>query len=167
MDPETNGEMNGVVDIVQLFRQEYPRLVRALTVSFGAEVAAEAVQEAFLQADRHWRRVAGYDDPAVWIRRVAINRARNLQRGARRRHARDTPSGEGVQRPLTDELLDLRRAIDALPERMGLVVSLHYLAGLSVGEVAEALDIAPGTVKSTLYDARHKLQIELSEDRHA
>ena len=130
MDLETNGEMNGemhgVVDIVHLFRQEYPRRGMALTVSFGAEVAAEAVQEAFLQADRH-----------------------------------------GAQRPLTDELLDLRRAIDALPERMGLVVSLHYLAGLSVGEVAEALDIAPGTVKSTLYDARHKLQIELSEDRHA
>ena len=126
MDPETNGEMSGVVDIVHLFRQEYPRLVRALTVAFGAEVAAEAVQEAFLQADR-----------------------------------------QGVQRPLTDELLDLRRAIDALPERMRLVVSLHYLAGLSVGEVADALDIAPGTVKSTLYDGRHKLRIELSEDRHA
>ena len=126
MDLETNGEMNGVVDIVHLFRQEYPRRGMALTVSFGAEVAAEAVQKAFLQADRN-----------------------------------------GVQRPLTDELLDLRRAIDALPERMRLVVSLHYLAGLSVGEVADALDIAPGTVKSTLYDARHKLQIELSEDRHA
>ena len=52
------------------------------------------------------------------------------------------------------ELVD---ALGALPERQRLVVCLHYLADLSVDDVAAALEVAPGTVKSQLHDARSNL----------
>lgn len=168
MDP-TAADPRSITD---LFRAEHARLVRALALSFGTEVAAEAAQEAFLQADRHWRRISTYEDPALWVRRVAVNRARNQRRGAGRRRAaldRQAALAAVVERTageLTDELLDLRAGIAALPERMRLAFTLHHLAGLRVDDVAAALEVSPGTVKSALHDARTKLQAHLAEDRH-
>ena len=68
----------------QLFRREFPRLTRALAVAFGdAEAAADAVQEAFIAADRRWDSLGGYDDPSAWVRRVATNRMINQRRNHR------------------------------------------------------------------------------------
>ena len=158
--------METMSDVEELFRAEYARLVRALTVAFDAESAADAVQEAFLEADRHWGRIGSYADAAAWVRRVAINRATNARRNHRRRteilaSVRPVPTED-----LTEALLDLRRAVDDLPEKMRLSVCLHYLAELSVGEVAEALGVSEGTVKSNLHDARSRLRSILEEDRH-
>ena len=50
-----------------------------------------------------------------------------------------------------------------LPERMRLAVCLHYLADLSVDDVADALGVASGTVKSNLHDARNRLRPALEE----
>jgi len=44
--------------------------VRSLAVAFDPEAAADAVQEAFIAADRQWERLASYDDAAAWVRRV-------------------------------------------------------------------------------------------------
>jgi RNA polymerase sigma-70 factor (ECF subfamily) len=143
----------------QLFRREYPRLVRALTLAGGdPEAAADAVQDAFLQAHRHWRRVGAYDDPAAWLRRVAVNRLANRRRGARRLRAfvARTPPAVAVDGPDAAEL-DLRRAVASLPRQQRLSVALHYLADLPVADVAAALEVRPGTVKSHLYDARKAL----------
>lgn len=155
--------MEVVPGVDELFEHEYGRLVRALGVAFEPEAAADAVQEAFIEADRRWRTVSGYDDPAAWVRRVAINRLRN----ARRNHARRTEILATI-RPvpaddLTEALLDLRAAVDALPERMRLAVCLHYLADLPVVDVARALEVAEGTVKSTLHDARQRLRDRVEE----
>ena len=46
---------------------------------------------------------------------------------------------------------------------MRAAVCLHYLADLHVDEVAAALDVAPGTVKSNLHDARRRLREQLGE----
>jgi RNA polymerase sigma-70 factor, ECF subfamily len=155
--------MAGVED---LFEREYSRLVRSLGVAFGAEAAADAVQDAFIQADRHWTRVSGYDDPAGWVRRVAVNRLLSGRRTQRRR-AEILATIRPVQ---TEDLLashlDLRRAVDGLPPRMRAAVCLHYLADLSVDEVATALAVAPGTVKSNLHDARGQLRGRLEEPQH-
>jgi RNA polymerase sigma-70 factor (ECF subfamily) len=152
-------------DVGELFDREFTRLVRALGVAFDPESAADAVQEAFIEADRRWRRVSTFEDPAGWVRRVAVNRLLNGQRNHRRRAEILATVVPVAPDDLTDDLLDLRRAVDALPERMRLAVCLHHLAGLTVDEVAALLEVAPGTVKSNLHDARQKLRAQL-EDRH-
>jgi RNA polymerase sigma-70 factor, ECF subfamily len=145
-------------DLSEIFRAEYVRLVQALAVAHGdTEVAAEAVQDAFVQATRHWHRVAGYDDPAGWIRTVAVRRLLDRRRGLRRREAafaRLDPSPAH-----TDAVpdVDLARAIAALPAGQRMVVCLHHLADLPVDAVAGAMGIAAGTVKSQLSDARRAL----------
>ena len=95
-----------------------------------------------------------------------MNRLRNGHRNRRRRAEILATIRPVAPEDLTDAVLDLRRAVDALPERMRLVVCLHYLAGLSVEEVAGALDVAGGTVKSTLHDGRQRLRSLLEEQRH-
>ncbi len=149
--------------IEQLFDSEYERLVRSLGVAFDAESAADAVQEAFISADRDWSTVGSLDDPAGWVRRVAFNRLLNGRRDRSRREVilatvRPVPDAD-----LTTELLDLRRAVASLPDRMRSALCLHYLAGLTVREVAGVLEVSDGTVKSNLHDARRRLRELLEE----
>ena len=63
-------------DIAALFRAHYDRLVRTLAVVCGdAELAADAVQEAFIRAHGRWRSIRHYEDPVGWVRRVALEPA--------------------------------------------------------------------------------------------
>jgi RNA polymerase sigma-70 factor (ECF subfamily) len=152
-----------MTDVSELFEAEYERLVRSLGVAFDAHAAADAVQEAFIQADRGWSRVATLDDPAAWVRRVAVNRLLNGRRDRQRRREILATVRPVADVDLTDDLVDLRRAIAELPDRMRATVCLHYLADLSVEEVATALEVCAGTVKSNLHDARNRLRELLGE----
>jgi len=150
-----------------LFRVEYPRLVRALSVAAGSpEVAADAVQDAFVQASRHWGRICSYDDPAPWVRRVAVNWLADQRRLLRRRTAALARLGEprAEEKP-TD--LDLAAAVRALPPRQRTAICLYYLADLPVSEVAQLMGVTAGTVKSHLADARgrlsHLLEVPIDE----
>ena len=61
-------------DFDAFFLARYDSLTRSLAAAFGdREVAAEAVQEAFVRAYTRWRRVRRLDNPTAWVRRVAIN----------------------------------------------------------------------------------------------
>jgi RNA polymerase sigma factor (sigma-70 family) len=53
--------------------------------------------------------------------------------------------------------VDLRRAVDALPKRQRIAVTLHYYLDFPIAEVAELMSCSVGTVKSNLHDARHNL----------
>ncbi len=152
-----------MTDVTDLFEREYERLVRSLGVAFGAEAAADAAQEAFIEADRNWDRVATLDNPAAWVRRVAINRLLNRRRNRARRREILATIRPVADVELTDDLLDLRRAIADLPDKMRAAVCLHYLADMSVDEVAAALEVGAGTVKSNLHDARRRLREQLGE----
>lgn len=169
MAPNLNGSrgvsaMMGAVDeFDKLFRDEYLRLVRALSISFSHTIAEEAVADAFAAAHRRWARVSQLDDPAGWIRRVAINRAVSATRSVLRRRSREQRACSVQPRAtLSDELVDLAAAIAALPRRQRLIFSLRYLADVSVADIAVTLSISPGTVKSTLHDVRAKLSKESS-----
>lgn len=143
--------------VEELFRTEYVRLVRALTLACGnADDAADAVQDAFVQAERHWRKVSNYEQPGAWLRRVAVNRLANRQRGDRRRQAYLDRTTIQTVDPMTPDF-DLQAAVDSLPKGQRMAVGLHYLADLPIDEVAAAMGVSPGTVKSQLHDARKAL----------
>jgi hypothetical protein len=86
-----------------VFERDYDRLVQALTVIAGSrDAAADAVQEAFVRLINRWDKVAAYEDPAGWVRRVAINLIRDQQRAFLRqaklvlRLERHQPAREGA-----------------------------------------------------------------------
>jgi RNA polymerase sigma-70 factor (ECF subfamily) len=145
----------------QVFRAEYPKLVRLLTVTCtDGDVAADLAQDAFVQLHRHWDDVSGYDDPSAWLRRVALNRAANHRRGRARRSSFLRRSGREVAPGGTEDTVadvDLWRALAGLTPRQRAVVALHHLDDRPVAEVADLLGLAPGTVKSHLHDARRAL----------
>jgi RNA polymerase sigma-70 factor (ECF subfamily) len=156
------------VDLAAIFEQHAAQLARGL-VAAGYPDAADAVQEAFVQAVVHWRRVSRYDEPLVWIRRVAINKARNRQRARRRQLALAERLGRHPQRggdsaELPDD--EIVAAVAALPPQQRLAVSLFYLCDMSVAQVAEAMNLSDGAVKYHLHTARTAIahSLESSDD---
>ncbi len=63
-----------------------------------------------------------------------------------------------------EDVAAVRRAMDSLPEDCRQILTLRELAGLSYDEIARALSLEPGTVKSRLNRARKKLCRRLLED---
>ena len=157
----------GTADFDALFRAHQPRLVEALALVAGdRELAADAVQEAFVKAHLKWRRIGSYDDPIGWVRRVAINRLRDEHRRSRRkRRAIDRLASQSNGTPaLPDRDLmsqDLVAQLADLPKRQRLCVVLRYVEDLSTAEIARTLDVSEGTVKSNLSDARARLRSRL------
>jgi RNA polymerase sigma-70 factor (ECF subfamily) len=147
-----------------VFNLEFARLVRSLAVSGDHAAAADAVQDAFMEAHRRWAYVSELDDPAGWIRRVAINRLSNHRRNLLRRRRILSAVRIVDTCTLSERDIDLQRAIRRLPPRQRMALCLHHLAGYSIAEVAMMLEVAEGTVKSALFDARTKLRDQLTVD---
>jgi RNA polymerase sigma-70 factor (ECF subfamily) len=160
--------MDGVGAFDEMFSAEYPRLLRALAVAGDAGHAEDAVQEAFIVAERRWSYVSKLDDPAGWVRRVAVNRLANSRRNRRRRDEILASVRPPDPTTLESADLDLLDAVRALPERQRLALCLHHLAGYPVADVARMLGVADGTVKSNLHDARAALRrrLEVPDDVH-
>ena len=84
----------------------------------------------------------------------------------RRRRLDEYPTDEVPDRPVADHSGDsdlqdtLRRAVDRLPQRMRAAVMLRYYEDMSEAEVANALGVSLGTVKSTVSRAVAKLRID-------
>lgn len=158
--------VRALAELEPIYRAEFDNLVRALTLLAGSrEVAADAVQEAFVSATLRWKDI-DLANPVAWVRTVA---ARKLLDGHRRsgRWTKLLPSvgrAQATVAPAAEDLSgdsDLLRAVAELPERQRAAVVLHYLNDWSVDDVAAALRIAPGTVKSSLSDARRTLRSHL------
>ncbi len=149
-------------DLDSLFRAHYARLVRALAVVCGQqEAAADAVQEAFVKAHLHWRRIAHYDDPVGWIRRVAINQLRDEHRrlGRKQRAVELLQVEERAATVDWSDSSDLTALLATLPRQQRLALALFYVEGLSIAEVAHALRISDGAVKFHLHQGRDRLRI--------
>jgi RNA polymerase sigma-70 factor (ECF subfamily) len=144
-----------------LFRAHYGRLVRALTLACGSrEAATDAVQEAFVKAHLHWRRIRRYDDPVGWIRRVAVNRLRDDHRRERRKRT----AIDRLAAQQRDDLVQWSDGADAatmladLPKQQRLSIALFYVDGMSVAEVAATLGLSEGAVKYHLHEGRERLK---------
>jgi len=140
------------------YRTEYPRLLRVLS---AADVsAADALQEAFTKAASAWIRISAYDDPAAWVRRVAVHHMLNERRSRRRRDAAVETLGvlSGSEPVDHERRLDLAAAIDVLPARQRVALTLFYLGGLTSEQTADAMAISAGAVRFHLHEARNRLR---------
>jgi RNA polymerase sigma-70 factor, ECF subfamily len=150
-----------------VFERNYDRLVQALTIVAGErETAADAVQEAFVRLVRGWDRLAGYEDSAAWVRRVALNQIRDNQRSIRRqarlllRIEEHDPAPRGVS--AADE--ELWEQVRFLPLKQRTAIALHYVSDLTVREVAEVMQVSEGTVDQHLHRARQALRKTLTQE---
>lgn len=172
-DPHTGPVLEvTVADFDDFFTAEYARLVTVLTALTGHRVVAEDLaQEAMVRAHQRWDRIARYDKPAAWLRRVAINLAHNSrarrrsEQRALRRLAGERPVWE-VQLGADDGGDEFWAAVRRLPARQAAAVTLYYLEDRPVAEVATILDCAEGTAKALLHKGRTNLArtLHLQED---
>ncbi|WP_410814367.1 sigma factor-like helix-turn-helix DNA-binding protein [Micromonospora sp. 067-2] len=125
--------------------------------------AQDLVQEAFCRVFARWDQVSRYDDPLAWTRRVAWNLAHNRWRRLRTARAWLLRQREAhVAGPGPDRVA-LEAALAVLPARQRRAVILHYLADLSIAEIAAQEQVAEGTVKSWLHRARAALAAALRD----
>ena len=151
-------------DFDSVFRRDYPRLVQALTLVCGdREVADDCVQEAFVRAHLRWRRISRLEDPSGWVRRVAINLARDEERRRRRSERVQPFLARSDEAPVAaDTRYDLQTLVDALPMQQRTAVVLFYVLGNSVAEIAEAMELSEGAVKFHLHQGRKRLREHLA-----
>ncbi|MDT7536556.1 MAG: hypothetical protein QOI82_141 [Actinomycetota bacterium] len=157
--------VDGEQQLRDLYASSYQRLVGVVGAIAGdRHEAEEAVQDAFVRLMGKWERVAHYDDPEAWVRRVALGYVSNRRRKARNglRAALRLPRNTETAAPSGDAL-DLQRALQALPVQQREVIVLQQI-GLDVVAIAQQLEVPVGTVKSRLSRARAALAPMLRED---
>ncbi|WP_433214575.1 RNA polymerase sigma factor [Dactylosporangium sp. CS-047395] len=153
-------------DVGEVYHACYRRLVVQL-YAFTTDLAEahDAVQEAFVRAVARPRGFSGIDNPEAWLRTVALNVARRRWRRRRLLDVlllRERPLHDDVHQPDSDTRTDLTDALDAIPRSYREVIVLHYYADLSVDEIAAALGVPAGTVKSRLSRGRAALAARLN-----
>lgn len=152
-----------------LFRTHYRTLVQslALIAKGDKDLAAEVVGDAFLELERRWDRIAGYDDPVSWLRRVALNRLIDHRRSLLRRGQallRLERQEPGAAQPLDPGDLAVRDALRSLSHKQRTAIVLFYFADLSIADVAKAMAISEGSVNQHLHRAREVLRKRLGVD---
>ena len=152
--------------VAELYAARCGSLVGIVTLAAGSRAEAEeCVQEAFIRLLGKWEKVARYDDPEAWVRSVAFRLLSNRRRKARNglRAALRYGVAQDANAP-TGDRIDVHRALQQLPLGQRQVVVLHHLCEMPVDDVAKALDIPVGTVKSRLSRARDALAPLLREE---
>lgn len=150
----------------------------------GADEADAVAQEAWLKA---WSALGSFDGRAAfttWLTRISINTALDDIRRRRREPPRayEDPGPEGEAPAVLERVSDhaagpetrsmqrqaverLRRCERELPDRQREIFRLRFYAELELDQIAEALGVHVGTVKTQLHRAVHRLRRELGDLR--
>lgn len=157
--PRVRFDVVAIDSFERFYRVEYgPLLGLGYQLTGRRDVAEDLVQDAMLRAYREWGRISSYERPDLWLRRAMLNLATSRwrrQRTVARSWFRFDRQPD-VQDPSV-ETIDVWRQVRELPRRQAQVVVLYYGCDLSVDQVAEIIDCAPGTVRTHLTRARAAL----------
>jgi RNA polymerase sigma-70 factor (ECF subfamily) len=140
----------------------------AYLVTGDAAESQDAAQEAFVKAYRALNRFREGSPFRPWLLRIVGNTARNRRRstgrqlGLRLRAQAEAPRGATAASAESIVLRGERRralleAVNALAPDDRLVIGARYFLDLPEAEIAALAGVAPGTVKSRLFRARHRL----------
>jgi RNA polymerase sigma-70 factor (ECF subfamily) len=146
-----------------MFTLHYRRLLRFAYLLTRGRGAEDLVQEAFLKALKRWDRSAAPETFYPWVQTTVLRLHLNaLRRGTRERRAYERVAGEPQhqEEPATPDT-EVLRALASLPSRQRAATVLRYYEDLSVAEIAGRMNVAEGTVKALLHQARQRLQIEV------
>jgi RNA polymerase sigma-70 factor (sigma-E family) len=140
--------------VTELYAAHYAGLVRlAALLLRDRAVAEEVVQDAFVALHRRWRRLRDPHNAAAYLRTSVVHNTRSIQR--RRAVAAKHPDDVLLDAPSAESgalrAVSSRAVVDALqmlPRRQREALVLRYYADLSEAEIAEAMKISKGAVKS-------------------
>jgi RNA polymerase sigma factor (sigma-70 family) len=137
------------------------RLARRLSPASEWE---DVLQEALSAA---WRKRAQFDPDrgtaGNWLLAIVADQARKGRRRIAVRPHAPLEDAAAVARDSASDL-DMERAVARLSGRQQSAVALYYYLGLPIADVAAVMACSPGTVKSTLADARLRLRQDLGQD---
>lgn len=148
----------------------------ALTILQDALAADDVAQETLLKAANRIHQYEPHSNLKAWVYRIGLNEARGHLRRQKRRQrlqqwfkqtaeeetAVPSPERQTMQNERDQKLW---QAVNALPEKHRLPVLLRYSHNLSTPEIAEILQLPPGTVRSRLHYAHQQLHHLLTNDR--
>ena len=158
-----------------LEREFEARLLESSTLAFRVaysvlrhrEDAEDVAQDAFAKAYRSFRQLRNRERFRAWLVRMTWRLALDRKRSDRRRLAREeyvavdpTVGADGGD--THERSAVLWNAIDALSEKLRVVIVLAGIQGHDIREVAALLELPEGTVKSRLFLARQQLKDALS-----
>jgi RNA polymerase sigma-70 factor, ECF subfamily len=153
------GDLSAFVQMVERYRAPLIGYVYGLTgVRDDAE---ELAQEAFCRVWHKLPSLRQRESLVSWLYRIAHNLAVTQGRRPRLKALTADPPDE-TQEARTDSSAAVHRAVAELPEVYRVAVSLRHFAGLSHEEIAEALSIPAGTVRSRLSRAYERLRPQLA-----
>lgn len=146
--------------LTRLVGDEYEPMLRMATLLVGsAAIAEEIVQDGLSAVSRRWDDI---ERPGAYLRTTVVNgcamvlRRRSAEERANRLHG----ATDGVELP--SGLVELRDALERLPDRPRVVVVLRYLCDVPDREIAETLGVRPSTVRSLARRALAALREELT-----
>lgn len=128
------------------------------------DVAEDCVQQTFIQA---WRKLDAFEGRSgfgTWLHRIAVNQVLARSRSHETRDEADEDATTvhlataGAHADDVGDMMDLERALAALPEGARHVVVLQTVYGYSHEEVAAMLGVAVGTCKAQLHRGRRQLR---------
>ncbi len=147
-----------------------PRLLgHAYRLMGDTENARDAAQDAWADIVRGLPRLKDAALFPSWAFRIVTRRcADSIRQKQRMRQtlaefAVEPRTTQSIEAPfeVSADVARIRKALPGLPKEQHVVIALFYLEELSVAEVAAALSVPAGTVKTRLMHARKKLRAEL------
>jgi RNA polymerase sigma-70 factor (sigma-E family) len=160
----------GELDFAEFVREVSPRLMRTAYLLGGSQyVAEDLVQEALERACRRWRRIAATEAPEAYVRRIVVNLANDRWRHLGRSRESDRlevpdqpdPRDEYGRLDLRDQLTAM---LETLPIRMRTVIVLRYFHDMDDAQIADALGITTGAVRSQLSRGLARLRGTASDE---
>lgn len=144
----------------EFYSASFARLTGQIYAMIGnRDEAQECVQEAFVRAWAHRRKLAQADHPEAWVRttayRIAVSRWRRVKLSRRPGDRAVSPATQTA--PVDESRVALVTALRKLPEAQRQALVLHHLCDLPVQAVAREVGVPEGTVKARLSRGRTAL----------
>jgi len=168
--PTARSEWSAELAVVELYSMHYSALVRlAAMLVRDTPTAEEVVQDAFIAMHDGWERLRDAEKALAYMRQAVVNRSRSVLRHRmvveknQQKPSPDMPSAEHGALALLERSAVIA-ALRGLPERQREVIVLRYYADLSEAEIASAMKISRGAVKSHTSRGMAALRAALEQD---
>ena len=148
-----NAALNPAAQVTALYEAHALGLLRLAVIMLGDQQAAEdVVQDAFFGLYRRWDKLAAADRALAYVRSSVFNGCRTVlrQRARRRRAVLTEREAESAEARVLhgEEHREVLAALRRLPSRQREAVALRYCLGMTPDDVADAMGVSVGTVKS-------------------